>query len=264
MRIVFLGASELGYLACKSLIDQKYSVVGILTIPSEFKIKYRTQASETTVKNVLYKDFLDFSTFGIPVVEATTKLKEYSSLIQSWNPDIIIVIGWYYMIPDVIMRIPAKGVIGIHASLLPKYRGNAPLVWALINGEKETGVSLFYIEGGVDEGDIIAQQRFEILPEDNISHLLEKTKTSTLNVLAEFLPLIQSGNAPRIKQNNKDASVFPARTPADGEIDWSWEPERIANFIRAQTKPYPGAFTIIGDKKVILWDAEVVKIDTPI
>jgi methionyl-tRNA formyltransferase len=144
MRIVFIGASELGYNCCESCIKEGHSIVGIITLGKEFSIKYKEQKERTKVTNVLYKDFKNFQDqYNIPVIVAEHPIAHAYDVIESWKPDLIIVIGWYYMIPEKIMNLPNKGVIGIHASLLPKYRGNAPLVWAMINGEKETGVSLF-------------------------------------------------------------------------------------------------------------------------
>ncbi|MCF8422780.1 MAG: methionyl-tRNA formyltransferase [Bacteroidia bacterium] len=259
MRIVFFGASELGFDCCKHLVELGYQVVGICTIPSTFSIKYKADSERRNVQNVLYKDFSYFNNkFGIPVCVVETKMSDYIEIIELWKPDFILVIGWYYMIPERIMRLPIKGVAGIHASLLPKYRGNAPLVWAMINGEEETGVSLFYIEGnGVDEGDIIQQDKFKIENSDTIKEVLEKAKIASLKILTTSLPLITDEIAPRLKQNNSEATYFPKRSPEDGLIDWTWDKQRIKNFVRAQTKPYPGAFTFINDKKIIIWDGDI-------
>ena len=163
------------------------------------------------------------------------------------------------MIPTKILAIPPLGCVGIHASLLPKYRGGAPLVWAMIHGERETGVTMFFFEKGMDSGDVIAQNRFRIEQEDTISDVLRKSKLASLSILTEFLPQIASGTAPRIPQDESQATYFPQRSPEDGRIDWSWSSEQIRNFIRAQTKPYPGAYTIVNDKKLIIWSADVVE-----
>jgi methionyl-tRNA formyltransferase len=258
MRIVFIGASELGYNCCDYCIKNGHSIVGIITLEKEFSIKYKEQQERKRVKNYLYKDFKNFERIhSIPVVVAGQPISEAYDVVQTWKPDLIIVIGWYYMIPQKIMNLPEKGVIAIHASLLPKYRGNAPLVWAMINGEKETGVSLFYIEKGTDEGDIIGQERFTIEEEDHIADILKKAEEASKILLGKYLPLISLNNAPRIKQDHSFATYFPKRSPEDGLIDWNWEPQKIKNFIRAQSKPYPGAFTHINGKKIILWDAEI-------
>ena len=164
------------------------------------------------------------------------------------------------MIPDAILKLAKKGAMGIHGSLLPKYRGNAPFVWAMINGEKETGVSLFYFEKGIDEGDIVARKEFPIEENETIKDVLEKARTASVDILLEYLPMIANGTAPKIPQDHSQATIFPKRTPEDGLIDWSWNAKRIKDFIRAQTKPYPGAFTIINNKKIVLWDADIIEL----
>ncbi len=258
MRIVFLGATELGFNCCEAIIKAGHSVVGILTLGTDFSIKYKSNPERTTVKNYLFKDFKSFEEFGIPVSVARHPVVDYYKTIEQWMPDLIIVVGWYYMIPDHIMHLPSKGVVGIHASLLPKYRGNAPLVWAMINGEKHSGVSLFYIGEGTDNGDIIDQKSFPIDESDTISNVLAKAEEKSIELLQNNLPLIAEGKAARVKQNEAEATYFPKRVPEDGQVDWSWDIQRIKNFIRAQTKPYPGAFTVIDGKKVILWDADIL------
>ena len=147
---------------------------------------------------------------------------------------------------------------GIHALLLPDYSGGAPLVWAIINGEKKTGVTFFYFDEGVDSGDIIAQEEIDIYENDTIKTLYEKAELTGKNILIKYLPLLAVNQAPRIKQDESKRRIFPQRKPSDGEIDWNWESKRIKNFIRAQTKPYPGAFTLINNKKIIIWDADIV------
>lgn len=258
MRILFVGASELGFECCESIIKAGHNVVGIITLPQEFEIKYKDEADKLKVRNYLFKNFNYFSEeYDIPVFCTDGKLAGYYDQIKNLSPDLILVIGWYYMIPEKIMQIAPKGSIGIHASLLPKYRGNAPLVWAIINGETKTGVSLFYFEKGVDEGDIISQEEFDIDPKDTIKEVLEKTKTASKNILLQSLPQIANGTSGRTPQDNSKATLFPKRTPKDGLIDWNRDSEAIRNFIRAQTRPYPGAYTIINGKKVIIWDADV-------
>jgi methionyl-tRNA formyltransferase len=261
MRILFMGASALGFDCCEAIIKAGHNVVGAFTIPQEFQIKYRDQESKSKVSNYLFKDFNYFhSEYNLPVVFVEGKMSSYTDQAAALAPDLILAIGWYYMIPEAMLKLAAKGAIGIHGSLLPKYRGNAPFVWAMINGEKETGVSLFYFEKGVDEGDIIAQKKIPIEESDNISHVLEKAKTASIDILLQYLPLLADGKAPKIAQDHSLATLYPKRTPEDGLIDWSWDKMRIKNFIRAQTKPYPGAFTIVNDKKVIIWDADIIEL----
>ncbi|RPI15683.1 MAG: methionyl-tRNA formyltransferase [Ignavibacteriae bacterium] len=255
MKIVFFGATELGFSCCKLIIEKKLADIAcIFTIPREFNISY----SKTPVNNATFKDFSYFNnTYGIPVVNVTDKMKTYKEEIELYKPDLILVIGWYYMIPSSIRDIATKGCIGMHGSLLPKYRGGAPLVWAIINGEQETGISMFYLDDGIDDGDIIAQEKITIEPEDTIKTMIDKMTVCSLSLIENYLPRISNGTAPRIKQDNSKATYVPQRKPEDGLINWDWDVKKIKNFIRAQTKPYPGAFTIINEKKVTIWDADI-------
>ncbi|MBL0198956.1 MAG: methionyl-tRNA formyltransferase [Chitinophagaceae bacterium] len=258
MKVLFFGASELGYDCCESLINSNIEIAGIFTIPQDYSIKYKDEKEKILLKNVTFKDFNELGhKYNIPVITVEGNVGRHQDYIQNLKPDLILVIGWYYMIPKSIMQIPPKGAIGIHASLLPEYRGNAPLVWAIINGEKESGVSLFYFDDGVDTGDIIAQKRFDIAETDTIKDVLEKTKICSKDILIENMPLLKENKAARLVQDHTKATTFPKRTPKDGEIDWSLSAKNIKDFIRAQTKPYPGAFTMIGGKKIIIWDADI-------
>jgi methionyl-tRNA formyltransferase len=260
MRVVFMGASELGFDCCKAILDANHNLVGIFTIPQRFDIKYKDQTEKVQVRNYLFKDFRSFESAGVPVVVVEDKMSAYYDELKRMQPDLILAIGWYYMIPQQMIDLASKGAVGIHGSLLPKYRGNAPFVWAMINGEKETGVSLFYFEKGVDEGDIIAQGKIIINDADTIKEVLEKAKEASIRILLEYLPQLKDGIAPRIPQDHSQATIFPKRAPEDGKIDWSWDAARIKNFIRAQTKPYPGAFIIVNDKKVVIWDADILSL----
>jgi len=256
MRIVFFGCTEFGFRCCETLIEMGEEVVGIFSIPQHFRISY----SPTPVRNVTFRSFEALATeHAIPLVNVETRMTHdsYLETLRSWKPDFGLAIGWYYLVPKAVRDLFPKGVAGIHASLLPKYRGGAPLVWALINGEEKTGVTLFYFDDGVDTGDVIAQRDFPILETDTISTLYDKAANASSKLLREIVPMIRSGLANRIPQAHEQASTYPQRKPKDGLIDWTKSPKEIRNFIRAQTKPYPGAFTIINGKKITIWDADI-------
>lgn len=259
LRIIFCGATELGFTSCSHLISKGFEIVGIFTIPKEFYISY---SKDKPVKNVLYRDFHELGRqHGIPVSNVEGQMTKFEKEFEELRPDLILAIGWYFMVPLALRSKAPHGCLGLHASLLPKYRGGAPLVWALINGEVETGVTLFYMDDGIDSGDILAQESFPIGCSDTILDVLGKAERATLNILPESLVAIQEGTSIRRQQNHRLATYYPQRKPEDGEIDWSWEPVKIKNFIRAQTRPYPGAFTYRNGKKVILWDADVILLE---
>lgn len=156
-----------------------------------------------------------------------------------------------------IRNIPPLGCAGLHASLLPKYRGGAPLVWAIINGEKETGISLFYLAEGVDDGNIISQKKVSVTLRDTIKTVYERIERATLSMLEETIPLIKERRVIPTKNEIEKGSLYPQRKPEDGLIDWNKPCLEIYNFIRAQTHPYPGAFTYHEKKKLIIWRAKI-------
>lgn len=262
MRIVFFGASVYGLKCLKAILGIKeIDVVGIMTTPKEFVLTYNAGKDSRAMTNDIYAEIHQIgeqNNISIFVIEKMNESRTIDMLLE-WEPDLIVVSGWYHMIGAKIRDIPQYGVVGLHSSLLPKYRGAAPLVWQMINGESKAGITLFYMDEGVDSGDIVAQAEEIIEETDTIGTLYEKVGNKGIELLEKYLPLIAQGNAPRIKQEHLDTKVWPQRTPEDGLIDWSKTPKQIENFVRAQTKPYPGAYTFIDDKKVIIWDCTVEK-----
>lgn len=255
MRIVFLGASQLGYRCCEHLIAMGQQVVGLFTVPRQFNISYSPGAPVT---NVLHRDFHALGeAHGVPVLTVTGRMADYTDALRALEPDLLVAIGWYHMVPRALRELAPLGCIGIHGSLLPRYRGGAPLVWAMIDGESETGVSLFHFADGVDDGDLIGQQAFPIEARDTIADVLEKAEVASLDLLGRHVPQLALGTAPRCPQDHRLATSRPQRSPEDGRIDWSWDAARIDRFIRAQTHPYPGAFSDIGGVRMRIWSADV-------
>jgi len=259
MRVLFIGATKLGFLCCEE-ITKIGKLCGIISSPSQFKISY----SKSKVRNVLHADFRSRALeLNIPYFETREGMKseECAQFVTGCRPDLIVVIGWYYMVPKYIRDVPRLGTVGIHASLLPEYSGGAPLVWAIIEGQTETGVTLFYLDKGVDSGDIVAQRKIKITEEDTIKSVYDKAEQASTELVAKYIPMIAKGVAPRVKQDESKRTIYPQRSPDDGKIDWSWDAKRIRNFIRAQTKPYPGAFTIIEGKKITIWSADIEELE---
>jgi methionyl-tRNA formyltransferase len=169
--------------------------------------------------------------------------------------DIFVVAGWYHMVPRKWRDLaPAYG---LHASLLPDYSGGAPLVWAIISGEKQTGITLFQFDGGVDSGLILSQKATAIRTEDTIATLYARIEQLGLDLLRENLPGLADGSARLIPQDESNRRIFPQRAPEDGIIDWNQSAWDLHNFIRAQTRPYPGAFTTWQNSKIHIWQAGV-------
>ena len=178
--------------------------------------------------------------------------------IKALEPDFIFSFYYRSLIKADLLNVPKMGCVNLHGSLLPQYRGRVPINWAIINGEKETGVTLHYMTEKADAGDIIAQERIAIADDDNAKTVFDKAVAAAKNMLDKNLPLLRDGNAPRVAQDDSKATVFGGRTPADGEIDWKKSAVQVNNLIRAVTKPYPGAFSFLGDRKCFIWSAKVV------
>lgn len=175
--------------------------------------------------------------------------------IKAMAPDVIFSFYYRHMVgPDVLALAPA-GCINLHGSLLPSYRGRCPVNWVLVNGESETGVTLHYMTPKPDEGDIIAQEKISIADADTALSLHGKMTEAASLLLATNLPLIKTGKAPRTPQDPALASYFGGRTPADGQINWQDSATQIRNLVRAVSKPYPGAFTFLGNRKCLIWQA---------
>jgi UDP-4-amino-4-deoxy-L-arabinose formyltransferase/UDP-glucuronic acid dehydrogenase (UDP-4-keto-hexauronic acid decarboxylating) len=178
--------------------------------------------------------------------------------IKSLSPDIIFSFYYRKMIKQPILDIPPAGCLNLHGSLLPKYRGRCPVNWVLVNGEKETGVTLHYMTAGPDEGDIVCQSKIDIADSDNAKSLSGKTAVAASKMLADILPKIKDSTAPRKPQDASKATYYGGRRPADGEIDWTKSATEVRNLIRAVTRPYPGAFSYIADDKCMFWEATEV------
>ena len=182
---------------------------------------------------------------------------ENVELLKKIQPDLILVMGWSQLLKTEIISIPKLGVIGSHPTELPKYRGRAPIPWSIIKELKESALTFFYIEEGVDDGDILEQQNFLIDLDDDATSIYEKVTHLGRKMILSSLSKIQSGTEKRIKQ---EPSLFienwPKRTPEDGKIDWNDSSKNVLKLIRASTFPYPGAFSFYDNKKIIIWTAK--------
>ena len=173
--------------------------------------------------------------------------------IREIAPDIIFSFYYRSLIRPPILDIPPAGCLNLHGSLLPKYRGRSPINWVLVNCEKETGVTLHYMTPRPDDGDILCQKSIEISDSDTARSLHEKVATTTSEMLDEILPLIMEGTAPRDSQDHSKATYYGGRSPEDGEIDWSGSATEVRGLVRAVSRPFPGAFSHVGDRKCFIW-----------
>jgi methionyl-tRNA formyltransferase len=179
--------------------------------------------------------------------------------IRDWNPDLIFSFYYRNMIREEILNIPRLGAFNMHGSLLPRYRGRVPINWAVLHGEKETGVTLHYMVKRADAGDIVDQETVPIGPDDTAQDVFRKAVKAARLVLERRIDDLTKGTAPRRKQDESRATYFGGRKPEDGRIDWTQSAGSIYNLIRAVTHPYPGAFTEVDGKKLLIWRAQPVK-----
>jgi methionyl-tRNA formyltransferase len=187
----------------------------------------------------------------IPLYIGNPRNNKLSFFIKNVNCDILLSINYLFIIEEDIIN-KFKYPINFHGSLLPKFRGRTPHVWAIINNETETGITAHFIDKGCDTGDIILQKRIPITKNDTGASMLDKFVKNYPLIVREVIEKIQTKKLKRIKQDNSLATFFEKRTPKDGRIDWNWQKERIRNWVRAQAYPYPGAFTFYKDNKITI------------
>jgi methionyl-tRNA formyltransferase len=181
------------------------------------------------------------------------------AFIKEIEVDVIISINYLFLIEEDIINHPLKLSFNIHGSLLPKYRGRTPHVWAIINGESQTGITAHLIDSGCDTGDIINQIVVPIEEEDTGAKILEKYSHLYFPLIKQVLDDISNNTLQLTKQINDQASYYGKRTPDDGLIDWNWDHKQIKNWVRAQAYPYPGAFTYYNNEKIIIDKVSVEK-----
>jgi methionyl-tRNA formyltransferase len=247
-RALFVGAVQEGKSCLEGLLFRGEPICGIVTLKEEW-------ARETSGA-VPFDDLA--AAHGVPLLKVRNlNHPKNVERVLAFAPDLILVIGWTRLLGREILAIPRLGAVGFHASLLPRYRGRAPVNWALINGEVETGNTMFFLDSGVDSGDIITQRAIRITSSDTCATLYARVAESATEMLKAMLPLIKAGSAPRDPQDHALATVMPKRTPADGVIDWAKDAVALDRWIRALTHPYPGAFTFVEGARLFVWEASV-------
>ncbi|WP_064976149.1 methionyl-tRNA formyltransferase [Alistipes provencensis] len=237
LRIVFMGTPEFAVPSLRALVAGGYNVVGVVTTPDKPAGRGR-KLHQSEVKIAALE-------LGLPVLQPE-KLKdpEFVGAMQALRPDLGIVIA-FRMLPEVIWAMPQLGTFNLHASLLPQYRGAAPINWAIINGETETGVTTFLLNHEIDKGGIIGQVRVPILPEDSVGTLYEKLMTTGTTLVTETVERLAAGEIQPVEQQHIDESTLrpaPKIFKEDCRIDWTLPGRRIADFIRGLS-PYPAAWT---------------------
>lgn len=239
MRILFMGTPEFA-VPSLDVLNSEHEIIGAFTKIDKPNMRGK-KIKFTPVKEYALEH-------NIPVYQPNTlKSEETQNLIKELNPDLIVVVAYGKILPKEIIEMPKYGVINVHSSLLPKYRGAAPINAALIHGEEESGVSIMYIAEELDAGDVILTVKTKITDEDTFLTLHDRLKELGAEGLIEAVRLIEKEEAPRTPQNHSEATFVKPFSKEDCRIDWSKNEREIFNFVRGMN-PFPSAFTTCEDK----------------
>lgn len=254
MKILFMGTPDFAQASLSALYDAKYDIVGVVTNPDKPKGRGMKLVASPVKEFAMQK--------GLKIYQPT-KIKNNEEIIEEikkLNPDVICVVAYGKILPKEIISIPRLGCINVHASLLPQYRGAAPIQWAVLNGDKKTGVTTMYMDEGMDTGDMILKQEVDIGEEETTGELWERLASIGANLLVETLKQIEKGIAPRQKQG-EDFSLAPMLNKEMAKINWSAKTaQEIKNLVRG-LNPIMGAYTFLNDKKIKFWKVDVATED---
>ncbi|HET8968593.1 MAG TPA: methionyl-tRNA formyltransferase [Gaiellaceae bacterium] len=252
MRTVWVSFDTIGRDCLEAAAGVGAEVVGIVTLPGPIDPNRSGQCSFDEVAQRLGA-----------VLHETRDVNSEETLdaVAALDPELVFVVGWSQLVREPFIALASEGVFGMHPTLLPRHRGRAPVPWAILTGLARTGVTLFEIvDASADSGSIVGQFALDVAPDETATTLFARLADAHVELTQELLPQIIARSAPRIPQDPTRASSWPRRTPADGIIDWDTRARYLYDWVRAQTRPYPGAFTYLGDEKVIVWSARPVEL----
>jgi methionyl-tRNA formyltransferase len=239
-KIVFMGTPDFAVPVLNALQEHAYDVALVVTQPDRPKGRGRKLLPPPVKSRAIE--------MGYNVIQPeSVRTDEFISLIRGIDPDFFVVVAFGHILPKQILELPKKGAINIHGSLLPKYRGSAPIQWAIINGEKETGVTTMLMDSGMDTGHMLLSEKTEIMPEDTSDTLHDRLAILGANLLIRTLKNFDAITP--MPQNHEDATYAPMLKKADGRIDWKKSAKSLDEFIRGVT-PWPGAFTFHENRRL--------------
>ena len=252
LNILFMGTPDFAKESLESIYNAGYNIIGVVTNPDRPKGRGMKMIASPVKEYAVSKN--------IPIYQPL-KVKnniEFIDEIKALNPDIICVVAYGRILPKEILEIPKYGCINVHGSLLPKYRGAAPIQWAVINGEEKTGITTMYMDVGLDTGDMILKEEVEIGKDETTGELWNRLSKIGGELLVKTIKLIEQGKAPREKQN-EDFSMAPMLNKEIAIIDWENKKAiEIKNLVRG-LNPIMGAYTFVNDKKIKLWKVNVIE-----
>lgn len=250
MKIVFMGTPDFAVGALEAIIEAGHQVAAVVTQPDKPKGRGK-EVQMTPVKLCAQKH-------GIPVFQPV-KIREPEAVekLRACQADIFVVAAFGQLLPEEILRMPKYGCVNIHASLLPKYRGAGPIQWAIINGEKITGVTVMQMEKGLDTGDMLLKTEVEIAPRETADSLHDKLAAAGAGLIVEALVKIEAGDVTPVKQNDEESCYAKMLTKAMGKIDWQMEAQKLDCLIRGLIS-WPGASTSFRGKTLKIWQEEAL------
>jgi len=252
MRTVWVSFDTIGRDCLEAAAEVGAEIVGVVTLPGPID---PNRSGQCAFDDVAAR--FDAALIETRDVNALETLNE----IRKVEPELIFVVGWSQLVHEPFLALASEGVFGMHPTLLPRHRGRAPIPWAILSGLARTGVTLFEIvDPTADSGAIVGQVEVPVSTEETATSLFASLAAAHVAVIRELLPQLLERSAPRVPQDAKRASSWPKRSPADGIIDWETRAPYLYDWVRAQTRPYPGAFTFLGDEKVIVWGARPVEL----
>lgn len=246
-RIVFMGTASFSLAVLKMLIEEDYNIVGVVTQPD----RYVGRKKVLTMPDVK----VEALKYDIPVIQPTRIKEDYQAIVDL-KPDLIITAAYGQIVPQAVLDIPRLGCINVHASLLPLYRGGAPVHQAIIDGQEKTGVTIMYMVKKMDAGDMIAQKETPILEEDTVGILYDRLSDVGAKLLKETLPDILKGTNQRIPQDENLVTYAPTLSREDERLDWNMSARQVYNKVRG-TNPWPGSYTTYQGKTVKIWAGQV-------
>ena len=251
LKILFMGTPDFAKVSLEAIYNAGYNIIGVVTNPDKPKGRGMKMIPSPVKEFALEK--------GIPVYQPL-KIRNNTEFIEEMkelNPDVICVVAYGKILPKEMLDIPRLGCINVHGSLLPKYRGAAPIQWAVLNGEKQTGITTMYMDIGMDTGDMILKEIVDIGEDETTGELWERLSSLGGRLLVDTLKLIEEGKAPREKQSD-DFTMAPMLNKEMAEINWSEKSaQEIKNLVRG-LNPIMGAYTFINDKKLKFWKVNVI------
>lgn len=248
MRVVFLGNHTVGVTALGALLDAGATVSGVVAHPPdpEDGVRYDSVHDHARAR-------------GLDVIRGEGRAESVRAFVTEARPELLWITDYRYVLPASLLDTAPAGAVNLHPSLLPRYRGRAPINWAIIHGECRLGLTAHFVDEGMDTGDIIEQHAFELGPEEDVGVALDRLMPLYASTTRSVFDAFRRGTVPRRPQDHAAATSFPRRRPEDGCIDWAQPAVRVKDFVRALARPYPGAFSDLGGARLRVWRARVAE-----